>query len=217
VLSLEDVRIPRSFEIMGGGDTGTFLGGVIAAVSPDYHLYVLELIKNYHYTVDGTIEEDGGIGPSVWLETFRDRMRYWSGKQRNGIWVDANTTFKREVIRGLSFRMNHVDLELRTEITREYVRNGRIHFMPGTELALYELEEAKFPEEETLGGRYKRIKRKDHCLDGIEHICSRRPHPKMANSAMSSDRKKLIHKLIDQHKDVMGGAHEEIDPFLGRN
>lgn len=177
MLTRESTRIPRSWEIIAGADTGTFMGGAIAAIDPNYELYVLDEFPNYRYTGDGTIEEVG-LSVGEWIKQFAYALRYWTKRKRNFAWVDANTTFKSEIAHGFRFKMNRKDLELRTEITREYVRHGRVHLMPWLEIIPYELEEARFPEQESAGtGRYRRIKQKDHCLDGVEHICSRRPHP----------------------------------------
>ena len=176
MLTADSLRIPKSWEIWAGADTGTFMGGAIGAIDPNFELYVLEEFPNYRYTGDGTIELVN-MTVGEWVKWFATRLKHWTKQSRNTAWVDANTTFKTEIAHGFSFRMNRKDLELRTEITREYVRNNRIHFMPWLEIIPYEMEEAHFPEEESPSGKYKRVKTKDHCLDGVEHICSRRPHP----------------------------------------
>lgn len=178
MLSPSSIRIPKSWEIIAGADTGTYMGGCIAAIDPNLELYVLGIYPNYKYTGDGTIEL---IGMTVgeWIKGFATDLKRWTGERKVSAWVDANTTFKTEIAHGLRFRMNKRHLELRTEITREYLRNGRIHLMPWVVeqgILTYEMEEASWPEAESVGsGRMVRLKKKDHCLDGLEHICSRRP------------------------------------------
>lgn len=209
-LSATDIKLPRGWVILAGADTGTYMGGIIAALSPSYHLWVLEEFPNYHYTGDGTIEL---IGMTVgeWVKGFGTSMRRWSGQSRNRAWVDANTTFKTEIGHGFGFRMNHRHLELRTEVTREYLRNGRIHVPPWCPVLLYEMEEAHYPEHESAGtGRLCRVKIKDHCLDGLEHICSRRPHPDF-----KPDQKQKASQfagILSQNMQLTPDPH---DPHLG--
>lgn len=211
MLTRADVKLPRTFDIYAGADTGTYMGGVIAAVSPELHLYVLEVVPNYHYTGDGTIEL---IGMTVgeWFEKMGKALRYWTKQKRNKVWVDANTTFKTEVAHGVRFAMNRKDLELRTEITREYLRHGRVHLMPwvAESVLTYEMEEAHYPEQESAStGRLRRVKTKDHCLDGVEHICSRKPNPKMRETGKKKG--KSFEHLIDQNK--LNLRYE--DPHMG--
>lgn len=212
MLTRDSLRIPKSWEIIAGADTGTFMGGAIAAIDPNCELYVLEEFPNYRYTGDGTIEL---IGMTVgeWIKWFALSLRRWTKQTRNRAWVDANTTFKTEIAYGFRFKMNRKDLELRTEITREYNRNGRIHLMPWLTTIPYEMEEAHFPEKETPGtGRYRRIKEKDHCLDGLEHICSRRPHPDFD----TSQKRKLsgVETLIENHRQIVPAI---VDRHMGAN
>lgn len=211
MLAPTDLRIPRSWQVIAGADTGTFMGGAICALDPTFDLYVLEEFPNYRYTGDGTIEETG-MTVSQWIRWFSARLKHYTKQAKNAAWVDANTTFKTEIAHGLRFKMNKKDLELRTEITREYLRNGRLHLMPWLEIIPYEMEEAHFPEEATVGGRYVRIKRKDHCLDGVEHCCSRRPHP---DFDLSQERSKSgIDLVLEQN------TRPEVnmtDPHLGQN
>lgn len=211
MLTKDSLRIPKNWEIIAGADTGTFMGGAIAAIDPNYELYILEEFPNYRYTGDGTIEE---IGMSVgeWIRWFALSLRRWTGQTKNYAWVDANTTFKTEIAHGFRFKMNRKDLELRTEITREYNRHGRIHFMPWLSVIPYEAEECHFPDHETPGGKYRRIKEKDHCWDGVEHICSRRPHP---DFTVNGKRQPTgIERLIEQNKRP---EVAQVDSHLGAN
>lgn len=211
-LAPDDLRIPRTWEIIAGADTGTYMGGLIAAISPGYDLFALEEFPNYHYTGDGTIEELN-ITVSEWMRLFSQRMRHWTKKKRFGAWADANTTFKTEVGHGLRFRMNRKSLELRTEITREYVRRGRLFLAPWLTVLPYEMEEAKFPEHESYGsGTYRRLKTKDHILDCLEHIASRRPHPEFRVG--ESTKKSPIQRLVDMQRQGPRNA-PRVDPHLG--
>lgn len=211
MLTRDSVKIPRSWEIVAGGDTGTYMGGAIGAISPRYDLYILEEFPNYRYTGDGTIEL---IGMTVgeWMKWFALSLRRWTGQRKNAAWVDANTTFKTEIAHGLRFRMNHKDLELRTEITREYLRHGRLFFMPWLEVIPFEAEGCRYPDHESIGsGKLKRLKEKDHCWDGVEHICSRRPHPDFA--ARLTKAKTGIHGLVEQYQNRPNV--QKLDPHLG--
>lgn len=212
MLTVNDLRLPRSYQILAAADTGTYMSGLISALSPELDLYCLEEFPNYRYVGDGTIELTGET-VGEWMKRFALRLRYWTKERKNAAWVDANTTFKTEVGYGLRFKMNRKPLELRTEITREYVRNGRVHLMPWLEVLPYELQEAKFPDHETAGtGRFQRIKIKDHTLDDLEHICSRRPHPDFTEAPVKKER--AIDRFVAQHK-----RHDVSteDPHLGAN
>lgn len=210
MLTVDNLRIPKSWEIWGGADTGTFMGGAICAIDPKFELYILEEFPNYRYTGDGKIELIG-MTVSEWVKWFATRMRRWTGSRRNRAWVDANTTFKTEVGHGLSFAMNKKSLELRTEILREYLRNGRVHLMPWLTVIPKEMEEARFPDEESVNGTYRRIKKRDHCLDGVEHVASRRPHPDFTEVAQRQ--KNGIQQLVDRHRQHF--APSTADPHLG--
>lgn len=211
MLTVEDLRIPRSYEIIAGADTGTYMSGLIAAISPEYELFCLEEFPNYHYVGDGTIELIG-LTVREWMHHFADRMKFWTKQRKFGAWADANTTFKTEVGFGLSFKMNKKVLELRTEITREYMRHNRVHVAPWLKVLPYEMEIATFPEHESAGtGRYQRIKIKDHTLDCLEHICSRRPHPNFALKEAS--RPRALDAMLAKFKRT--GRTDPIDPHLG--
>lgn len=212
MLNPDSLRIPKSWEIIAGADTGTYMGGAICAIDPNYELYVLEEFPNYHYTGDGTIELLG-MTVSEWIRWFSKRLQHYTGQRKNSAWVDANTTFKTEVGHGFRFRMNRRHLELRTEILREYLRNGRVHLMPWLKVIPYEMEEAHFPDHESVGsGRLVRVKNKDHCLDGVEHIASRRPHPEFTST--EADPEGTMKALLNKYKAPAPQIH---DAHLGAN
>lgn len=212
MLAPKDLRIPKAWEIVAGADTGTYMGGVIGAISPSYDLFILEEFPNYHYTGDGTIELLG-LTVSEWMYTFAERLKYWTGRQKVWAWADENTTFKTEVGHGFRFRPNKKKLELRTEITREYVRNGRLWLAPWLDVLPYELEEAKFPEHEAYGsGTFKRLKTKDHILDGVEHIASSRPHPDF--KIVQKPAKSPIHAFVERQAKLRPNR-DRVDAHLG--
>lgn len=213
MLTVDNLRLPKSWEIIAGADTGTYMGGAICAIDPKYDLYVLEEFPNYYYTGDGTIELTG-VTVGEWVRWFATRLRHWTKKRRNFAWVDANTTFKTEIAHGFRFKMNHKDLELRTEITREYLRHGRIHLMPWLKIIPYEMEEATWPEHESArSGKLRRTKRKDHCLDGVEHACSRRPHPDF-RMVQPGEKRSILKEFALRHR-RFDAPH--MDPHLGAN
>lgn len=213
MLTRDSLKIPRDWEIWAGGDTGTYMGGLICAIDPNYELYALDEFPNYRYTGDGTIELVG-MTVGEWFRDFGTSLRHYTKQSKNKVWVDANTTFKTEVSHGIRFMMNRKDLVLRTEILREYIRNGRLHIMPWLKVLPYELEQAHYPEEESGGsGRFARIKKKDHTLDGLEHIASRRPHPKFEES--HGKPKTGIQALLAQHQKAP--TVRQFDSHMGQN
>lgn len=208
------LRKPHGWEVHAGADTGTFMSGVIAFLEPvTYDLYVVEEFPNYRYVGDGTPELTG-MTVSEWVRGFALRLRYWTKESKNSAWADANTTFKTEIGHGFRYRMNRKSLELRTEITREYMRNGRIHLAPWLTVLPFEFQEAKFPDNPTPGaGRYQRIKQKDHTLDCVEHICSRRPHPSFTLGKTTKGT--MFDALLKQYGQPMPAQYS--DPHLGPN
>lgn len=197
---------------MAGADTGTYMGGAICAIDPKLNCYVLEEFPNYHYTGDGTIELTG-MTVSEWIRWFATRLRHYTKQSKNFAWADANTTFKTEVAHGFRFKGNKKDLELRTEITREYVRNRRLILMPWLEVIPYEMEEAHYPDHEnTMTGKFRRVKEKDHCLDGVEHVCSRRPNPDFKPDGKT--RQSAFEALVQQQ---MRFQVPVLDAHLGQN
>jgi len=213
MLKPEYVRLPRDYEIFAGGDTGTYMGGVIVALSPRLHLYILDEIANYRYTGDGSIELTG-ITVGQWMKKFSERMYFWTKKRKYAVIVDANTTFKTEIAYGMRFQMNKKSLDVRTAITQEYVRSGRLHYMPWLQITPFEMENCTYPEKESAGtGVLKRIKYKDHCWDGVEHICSVRPNPRTV------EREQIPLKGPERMAHLLGMSVEIenlADPHLGR-
>lgn len=200
IVTPDDVVIPEDWQIIAGADVGTYMGGVICAVPPwdEPPIFVLEEFPNYRYT--GGVIELIGITVSQWLRQFGTRLAHYSGSETNHAWVDSNTQFVTEIGYGVAFERNHVHLEQRTEIAREYFQQGRIWLAPWLQVLPYELEHAHWPDRETSTGRFTRKKEKDHILDPFEHVCSRRPitsHEKGQSKARFLDQYLLEHKRQD--------------------
>ena len=95
-------------------------------------------------------------------------------------WADTNSQFKKELqAYGLALMGNKVPFETRTEIAREYFQHERIYLAPWLSILPFELENAQWPEEASAAGKFARIKDRDHTLDCLEHILSKRPRGKV--------------------------------------
>lgn len=174
-VSIDGLRVPPDWEIVCGADTGTYMSGAIIAIEPgdDGGAFVLEEFPNYTY-VGGSVELIGET-VSEWVRRFADRIKHFTNRDRHVAWVDANTTFKTEIGHGLTLLGNKIHLEVRTEVTREYFKQGRIWLAPWLRVLPHELEKAEWPPESTITGKFVRIKRDDHTLDCVEHVLSKRP------------------------------------------
>jgi len=165
--------IPDGWELVSGADTGTYSGGVVVAFSPEGDAFVIDEFPNYRY-VAGTPEMDETMSIPSWAGGFVHRVVQLGG--RAFAWADKNSQFKREVRNyGLHLESNLVPLEARTEISREYFQQGKIWLAPWLKVLPFELENACWPEEASASGKFARIKDRDHTLDGLEHVLSKRP------------------------------------------
>mgnify|MGYP001618422112 FL=1 len=210
ILTPDALEIPPEWDVLAGADTGTYMSGVIAAIPPidEPPIYVLYEAPNYHY-VGGQIELLG-ITVREWIHAFGERLKHLSRSETTFAWVDRNTTFISEIGEGLAFERNFVHLELRTEITREYFQQGRIFLAPWLQILPYEIEHASWPESGTMrAGRYTRKKDKDHTLDCLEHICSRRP---LSSHHKGQETPRFLDQYLQQH-----GHRPQMktDPHLG--
>ena len=169
--------VPDGWEVVGGADTGTFTSAVLIAFSPEGEAFIIDELPNYRY-VSGVIELNDSMTIPVWCEAV-----YKSGKQAGmgavSLWADKNSQFKREVNNQVNYSLllesNLTPLEARTEISREYFQHDRVWLAPWLSVLPFELENARWPEEATSAGKYARVKDRDHTLDGMEHILSKRP------------------------------------------
>jgi hypothetical protein len=169
----ELLRIPDGWTVEGGCDTGTFYTALLVAFSPDGEAFVLDEFPNYRYLA-GEAERDEQLAIPQWARRVSERSLQLGG--RTGFWADANSQFKGELKNyGIHLLPARVPVEARTEITREYFEHGRIWLAPWLDILPFELENAAWPEEASLSGKFARIKDRDHTLDCLEHLLARRP------------------------------------------
>lgn len=168
--------VPDGWEVVGGADTGTFSSVVLIAFSPAGDAYVLEEFPNYHY-IAGSSERDEMTTIPQWAAGVYGRVAELGGQPV--FWADKNSQFKRELASYRDFTLtlmaNTIPFEARTEISREYFTQGRIWLAPWLKVLPFELENAAWPEEATAAGKFQRVKDRDHTLDCVEHILSKRP------------------------------------------
>lgn len=184
--TLANLQIPLHWEVLGAADTGTFTAGLIAAFSTTGDAFVLYEQPNYRY-IAGRHEFDPESSIPQWKHVMR-RMMDALGVRF--LWADKNSQFKREMAAdpdAIHLQGATAGLETRTEITREYFAHGKIWFAPWLQVLPYEIEQAQWPEEATAAGKFGRMKKQDHELDCLEHLCARRPrgeHPSVAKPGM---------------------------------
>jgi hypothetical protein len=167
------LTVPDGWTVMGGADTGTFYSALIVAFDPDGVAYVLDEFPNYRY-VAGSAERDETLSIPQWAARVTARMAALGGRQ--AFWADPNSQFKGELAHyGVALLPARQPVETRTEITREYFEHKRIWLAPWLEVLPFELENAAWPEEASLTGRFARVKDRDHVLDPLEHVLARRP------------------------------------------
>lgn len=172
----EHLVVPEGWEVVGGADTGTFYSALLVAFSPEGDAFVLDEFPNYRY-VAGASERDESISIPGWAATVVNRCRKLS--VRPLFWADKNTQFKYELLNyGVTLLPATVPVETRTEIAREYFEHRRIFLAPWLQVLPFEIENAQWPDEATLAGKFARLKDRDHTLDPLEHILARRPQGK---------------------------------------
>ena len=95
------------------------------------------------------------------------------------LWADRNSQFKRELSNQRDFALllesNLTPLEARTEISREYFQHDKIWLASWLSVLPFELENARWPGEASAAGKFARVKDRDHSLDWMEHVLSKRP------------------------------------------
>jgi hypothetical protein len=201
------LHIPDGWEIIGGADTGTYSSAVIAAFDPEGNAFVIGEYPNYKYAA-GALELDEEMTIPAWARSVVEGMVAVGG--RAYLWADKNSQFKREVSNyGMYLEGNSTPLETRTEIAREYFTHGKVWLAPWLSILPFELENACWPEQATAAGKFSRIKDRDHTLDGLEHILSRRPRGKWATQG---GEKKL---WIETHLGITLGEKRVRDAHLG--
>jgi hypothetical protein len=169
----ERFQVPSGWEVVGGADTGTFYSALFVAFSPAGDAFVLDELPNYRY-IAGAIERDESLSIPQWAAQVRATAARHGG--RPALWADPNSQFKSELRNyGIALLPARIPTETRTEITREYFQHGRIFLAPWVTTLPFELENASWPEEASLSGKFGRVKDRDHILDDLEHILARRP------------------------------------------
>lgn len=204
------LRIPDGWEVIGGADTGTMFSAVLCAFNPAGDAFILAEFPNYGY-VSGIIELSTDTFPE-WCGAVYSSHQALTGRPRCSLWADKNSQFKREAANqrdyNLSLESNLVPLEVRTEISREYFQHNKIYFAPWLRVLPFEVENAQWPEEATSGGKFARKKDRDHTLDCLEHILSKRPRGRWPTTAAPPKRwmerylgqvPKLKNKVGDPH------------------
>jgi len=171
----ENFKLPHNWHIVIGSDTGTFMAALYIAISPEGDTYILDELTNYTY-IGGVPEVIPAVSVQVWADQFKRKAATWNA--RCAAWADSNSQFKVELAHhGIGILPNHRGREVRTEAAREYFQHRKVHLAPWLSILPYELENAKYPDEATMGGRFERVKgdNNDHLVDCMEHIYSRHP------------------------------------------
>lgn len=201
--------IPKHWEVFGAADTGTFMSALFAALSPEGDLIYFDEAPNYRY-VGGQHEFDEAVTISAWKRRVRVTMDRFGVR---GLWADQNSQFKRELLsapHSIVLYGAKARLEQRTEVLREYCQAGKVYLAPWLEVLPYELEQASWPDETTAGGRFQRLKKADHTLDGAEHIAALRPRSPQVDDPEDDDR-----FWIEQFAGRRLGTTKTCDPHLG--
>ena len=203
------LRIPEGWEVVSGADTGTYYTALTVTFSPDGDAYVLAEYPNYRY-VGGLPERDEDVTIPRWATGVATSVDKLGG--RSLFWADQNSQFKKELqAYGLTLMGNKVPIETRTEIAREYFQHNKIWLAPWLDILPFELENAQWPEEATSAGKFARVKDRDHTLDCLEHILSKRPRGKVVSGEKTKQTwaERFAGTFTRQHKggNVHLGAH----------
>ena len=206
-----DLRIPRDAEVLLAVDTGTYLSGLLVAIDPAHHAFVLDEFPNYRYVSDQIELQDQTV--PEWAATVVKAARHFHITPR--AWADPNTQFRAELRRyGLLLLKNKIAPEARTAVAREYFHRDRVHLAPWLAILPYELEHAQWPDTTTSAGRFSRRKRTDHTLDCLEHILSRRPRGQ--HSSAVARPKRFLETFLEAYQEPR--LHmKHTDPHLGRH
>lgn len=198
-------HLPPGWDVVSGADTGTFYTALTVAFSPDGDAFVIDEFPNYRYTA-GHPEREESITIPQWSRSVLQGL----GKlgARGTLWADSNSQFRRELSAyGITLLASRLPFEARTEIAREYFQHGKVFLAPWLSILPFELENASWPEEASAAGKYGRVKDRDHTLDCLEHILSRRPRGRGVDASKPAGR------WIDQFGKMKTGS---VDPHLGR-
>jgi hypothetical protein len=208
--------LPDDWSLIVGADTGTYMNVAFVGIPPgdEAVAVILAEFPNYRY-VAHEIELHGQSVPEWARWVMRGFHHLQPRRERCSAWADPNTQFKAELAHyGIDLRANHRKLELRVEITREYVQSvtpsgvSRFLVAPWLEIIPYEMEHAKWPDGTTGAGKFERLKEHDHGLDCVEHALSRRPRSK---EIFRSGKKSFLQQHLDAHRMAISSG----DPHLG--
>ena len=171
----EWLRLPPETHFEMGAHVGRFSSAVILALIPEYPVFVVSEIPNYHYVGDGEIELSG-MTTIEWAEAVVREWHSFTRLTSCRAWVDPETEFAKEVMRSkLRLRKNlNRGPELRTEILREYFLEKKLYFAPWLTILPSEVSKAQWPPEAILG-RQARLVGSDYSLNALEQVISRRP------------------------------------------
>jgi hypothetical protein len=214
MLDFSALRIPDEWDLLVGVDTGTFMSAVIVAISPDpYEALVLHEAPNYRYVGDGSIELLG-LSIGQWSHELLTAWHALRPGEKCRAWCDANTQFATEFLHhGLILLRNPRQLEVRTEITREYFQHNKVRLAPWLTVLPYELQHARWPPDVNAAGHYRRLKEKDHTLDPFEHVLSRRPRSKRLRETEKP--KSFAEQWLETHRDPFRSGRRDV--HLGPN
>lgn len=208
--------LPDHYTIVAGADTGTYCSAVIGAAFQTEDdlpgILLLEEFPNYRY-VSGE-PELLDMSVSEWCKWFRQAWRRYCPDKRARAWADMNTQFRSEYRQHrVELVGNPVTLDVRVERTREYLmaKTQCVWFAPWLSVLPFEMERARWPSDESAG-RIVRVKGRDHTLDSVEHICSRKPRGRAIAKAA---RQTFLEQMYIQHRRYdLAPRH---DRHLGRN
>ena len=172
--------VPSNWEIVGAADTGTFYTALLVAFDPNGDAFVLQEFPNYRYMAGAPERDEQLTVPSWSRHVVHESLRLGG---RSSFWADMNSQFKGELRNyGMTLLPAKVPVEARTEITREYFEHNHVYLAPWLDILPFELENASWPEEASMSGKFARVKDRDHTLDCLEHILARRPFGRIASS-----------------------------------
>lgn len=206
--------LPDGWSLLVGVDTGTYMSAVFSVFPPDSaDAFVVEEFPNYHY-VGGVIDLLGDSIPEWARRVHKAYNAYKPRETTVKAWADQNSQFKTELRHyGFHLMSNLRKLELRVEITREYLNTSkRVYFAPWLQVLPHELENAKWPDETSSAGRLERVKVNDHTLDCLEHVLSRRP---VNPATVPKSKHQAAVDRIKQRAGLVTIDAPRIDPHLG--
>ena len=213
MLSLKDLRrpLPENWQLLVGFDTGAFMNAAFGVMPPEsLDIFIVAEFPNYRYIANEAERLD--LTDPQWARwVYASYKTFMPNKTKCRGWVDPNSQFKQE-LRNYKLMLigNQRGLELRVEITREYLQSDHLHFAPWLSVIPYEFEHAKWPDEHTAAGTFVREKRNDHGLDCVEHICSRRPRMK---ALIAPRQESFKERYLREHRYPIQPV---LDPHLGR-